>query len=492
MKYMTLKTVSFTLTALLFFQGSSTVQLFAQSASPISKSAAEKIQQVETGLVPWAMNQDSRSYTIAERMAKYNVNGLSIVVIKDYKIDWAKGYGWANAAEKKPVTTHTIFQTGSVSKSLNGVAILKLVQDKKLDLYADINDDLNTWKFPYDSLSKNKKISMANLLSHTGGVSVHGFYGYKKGEKVPSIYEILDGKKPANSEPVRSMYEPGIMAEYSGGGITISQLILMDITKKKYEDYLWMEVLKPMGMTQSFFNPIPAESKNSLLASGYLENGKEMVEGNYHIYPEQAAASLWSTPTDLAKYVIETQLSLNGKSNKVLSKESTKLRLTPYIDDESALGVFIEKKGQEKYFTHGGGTTGFIDEYIGSFENGNGVVVMTNSANPGIAREIFNSVSIAYGWKDFYQPSIKKTIRPTDEVMKKYLGTYMWYGKPVEIVNEQGELWLNAPVKSKLYFTSDVDFYMTEKAVDYKFSIDANGFVNGFTDTNGRKVEKTG
>lgn len=487
---MTLKTVSLTLTALLIFQGSMSSQLFAQSVPPISKALAAKIKQVENGLVPWAKPQDSRSYSLEERMAKYNVNGLSIVVIKNYKIDWAKGYGWANVAQKKPVTTSTIFQAGSVSKSLNGVAILKLVQDKKLDLYADINNDLSTWKFPYDSLSKNKKISMANLLSHTGGITVHGFYGYQKGEEIPTIYEILDGKKPANSAPVRSMYEPGKMAEYSGGGITISQLILTDLTKKKYEDYLWAEILKPMGMTQSFFNSSPPESRKNLLASGYLLNGKEMVEGNYHIYPEQAAASLWSTPTDLAKYVIETQLSLIGKSNKILSQESTKLRLTPYIDDESALGVFIEKKGTEKYFSHSGGTTGFIDEYIGSFENGNGVVVMTNSANPGIIREIFNSVSIAYGWKDFYQPSLKKTISLTNAAMEKYLGSYMWYGKPVSITKEQNELWLNAPVRSKLYFTSEVDFYMNEKAVDYKFSVDANGIVNGFTDANGRKVEK--
>ncbi|QNK64093.1 beta-lactamase family protein [Pedobacter sp. PAMC26386] len=484
------KILPFILTALLFFQNSISSKLFAQSEHPSSKKLEDKIKQVENNLVPWARNQDIIKYSIQDRMAMYNINGLSIVVIKNYKIEWAKGYGWANVEKKQPVTAKTLFQAGSISKSLNGVGILKLFQDKKIDLNVDINNYLITWKFPYDSLSKNKKITIANLLSHTAGLSGHGFGGYTKGKKIPSIYDILDGTKPANSEAVRSIYEPGKIAEYSGGGITISQLIVTDITKRKYEDYMWSQVLKPMGMTQSFFNQPPPESKERLLASGYLFDGKEMVEGNYNIYPEKAAAGLWSNPTDLGKYVIETQLSLNGKSNKVLSQEITKLRLTPYVDDESALGVFIKQRGDEKYFTHSGGTKGFICEYIGSFENGNGVVIMTNSGNPGISGEIFNSVSIVYDWKGFYKPTIKKTISLPDTVMQKYIGEYMWYGKPVSIVKEQNELWLNAPVKSKLFFTSDRDFYFNEKEMDYKFTSDLNGLINGFTDTNNRKVEK--
>lgn len=286
------------------------------------------------------------------------------------------------------------------------------------------------------------------------------------------------------------MYEPGKIAEYSGGGITISQLITTDITKQKYEDYMWKEVLNPMGMTQSFFNQPSTKNKKSLLASGYSFSGKDMVEGNYHIYPEMAAAGLWTNPTDLAKYVIETQLSLNGKSKKVLSQKMTQLRLTPYIDDESALGVFIEQKGNEKYFTHTGGTEGFICGYIGSFENGNGIVVMTNSANTGVIAEIINSVSIVYDWKDFYKPILKQTMVLPDNVLQKYLGEYLYYGKPISITKKQNELWLDAPVKSKLYFTSDSDFYIIEKEIDYKFTVDSNGFVNGFVDTNGRKATK--
>lgn len=444
----------------------------------------------EHSLATWATDQENRRYSLKERMEKYNVNGLSIVVIKDYKIAWAKGYGWADVAQKKPISTKTLFQAGSISKSLNGVGILKLVQNGKLDLYKDINDYLISWKFPYDSLSKGKKITTANLLSHTAGLSGHGFGGYMKGEAIPSIYQILDGKKPANSEAVRSMYEPGKTAEYSGGGITISQLMLTDITGKKYEDYMLEQVLQPLGMTESFFSQ-PAPNKKNLLASGYYPDGKKANEGGYNLYPEMAAASLWTNPTDLAKYIIETQLSLKGKSAKVLSQKMTMLRLNPYIDNESALGVFIKQKGNEKYFTHSGGTKGFISEYIGSFENGNGVVVMTNGANPGIAKEIFNSVALVYNWKDFYKPEITKTISLPLSLMQKYVGNYQWQGKPVAISIENGQLWLNAAVRSRLYFTSNSEFYLAERESHFKFSTATNDLVDGFVDTDdNRKIEK--
>jgi CubicO group peptidase (beta-lactamase class C family) len=174
---------------------------------------------------------------------------LSVAVIQNYKMVWAKAYGWADDSLKVPATMQTLFQAASISKSLNGVGVLKLVQDKKIDLYADINDYLTSWEFPYDSLSKGKKISMINLLSHTAGLTVHGFDGYSPGEPLPTIEEILDGKKPANSDPVRSMNAPGLKSEYSGGGTVITQLIVMDVTHAAYDQYMYDNVLKPLGMT---------------------------------------------------------------------------------------------------------------------------------------------------------------------------------------------------------------------------------------------------
>ena len=188
------------------------IPFFVQAQQPTySKDIEAKIKQVETNLSCWLQIQDSMNeWTLQERMAYYKLRGLSIAVIHNYKIEWARGYGLADTATKKPVTTQTLFQAGSISKSLNGVGVLKLVQDKKIDLYADINTYLRSWKFPYDSLSKGKKISTANLLSHTAGLTVHGFPGYANGDTIPSLPEVLDGKSPANTGAVRSQFEPAL------------------------------------------------------------------------------------------------------------------------------------------------------------------------------------------------------------------------------------------------------------------------------------------
>jgi CubicO group peptidase (beta-lactamase class C family) len=400
---------------------------YSQPSGQYSPEVQARIKQVEQGLSGRFVIKDLPKHTIKERMAFYHVNGMSIAVIHDYHVEWAKGYGWADSADQRPVTTQTLFQAASISKSLNAVGVLKLAQDGKLNLYSDINNYLTGWKFPYDSLSKGKKITIANLLSHTGGLSVHGFPGYAKGDSLPTLEQVLDGRRPANTGPVRSMYEPGVKSEYSGGGTTISQLIVMDVTHEPYSTYMWDNVLKPLGMSSSFYTqPAPAD-KRSLLATAYRSDGKA-VEGKYHIYPEEAPAGLWTNPTDLGAYIIETQNALAGRSAKALTQEYTKLRLTPYIDSTAALGVFINKIGGATYFQHGGANEGFRSQYYGTADGGNGVVVMVNSDNGAILKEVINGVATAYDWKGFYEPEVKILDPLKAEQLQLYEGRYKYRG----------------------------------------------------------------
>ncbi len=459
-----------------------------------NEEVENKIKEVENNLRGWVQIEgDTNGWTLKDRMGKYNIRGLSIAVIRNYKIEWARGYGIMDTATKAPVTTETLFQAGSISKSLNAVGVLKLAQDKKIDPFVDINNYLKTWKFPYDTVSKGKKITIANLLSHTAGLSIHGFPGYDRNDTIPSITDILDGKPPANTKAVRSEFEPGLRYQYSGGGTTISQLILTDITGQHYDTYMMNEVLAPLGMTMSSYTQPPSKDKEKFLAAAYYEDGKE-VQGKYHVYPEQAAAGLWTNPTDIAKYIIETQLSLQGKSNKVLSQEVTMLRLTPYIDSNAALGVFIETKGGQKYFGHNGQDEGFVSSYKGSLENGNGVVVMVNSNNSNILQEIVNSVATVYGWKDFYKPAIKKTVPVADSVFAKYIGTYFIGRDTMKIFREGNADYMSfAPEeKYKLYFTSADEFFSREIPLDLKFEKDETGKITGFyfTDDGKKQVVK--
>lgn len=432
-------------------------------SQPLSypKEVEERIKQVEENLSGWIQTQDPEKWTLKERMEFHNVPGLSMAVIHNYRIDWVKCYGFADIGKQQPVTPQTLFQAASLSKSVNAAGLLKLAEEKKLDLYADINEYLISWKFPYDSLSKNKKISLANLLSHTAGLTVHGFPGYKRTDSIPTIYQVLNGIKPANTKAVRSQFEAGLRSQYSGGGTVISQLILQDLTGQAYGDYLYNKVLKPMGMVSSSYTQPPTADKQAVLATAYYADGRE-VEGGYHVYPEQAPAGLWTNPTDMARFIIETQLSYQGRSNKVLSQQSTKLMLTPYIDQSAALGVFINTMGADKYFQHGGANEGFRCQYYGSLENGNGVVVMVNSDNGAILSELVNSVAIVYQWKDFYKPLIKKTITVADEILESYTGEYEFIPQFIIIVtkeNNQLKAWATGEGKFDIFPESQNKFF---------------------------------
>jgi CubicO group peptidase (beta-lactamase class C family) len=470
---------------------SALVSLNAQSKK-YPADIEEKIRLVENTLAGWVQTGNNDTWNLAERMKTYNIKGVSIAVIHNYQIEWARGYGLADVSENRPVTETTLFQAASISKSLNSVGVLKLVQEKKLDLNTDINKYLFTWKFPYDTVSHNKIITLTNLLSHTAGLTVHGFPGYAKGETIPSLPEIFNGQKPANTEAIRSSTEPEKRLIYSGGGTTITQMIVMDITKEPYDIYMQKNVLDPLGMNASSYKQPPSADKEKLLSTGYKPDGSE-VPGKYHIYPEQAAAGLWTNPTDLCRYIIETQLSWQGKSSKVLTPEMTRLRLTPVLED-AALGTFVNSRGTGslKYFNHNGGNEGFSCTSIGCRDNGEGVVIMTNSDNGSpLCEEIANSVATVYKWKDYYLPEIKKVIDIDESVAIKYPGKYDADGMKITIKMSDNGLLLNAigDYFWQVYFTSDSDFFLREYRGSLRFKTDADKKVTGFV-LNGRIAKK--
>lgn len=458
-------------------------QLSAQTN--YSPETLERIKEIENNVTgPFILND--RPNTIAERMAGYKVKGMSIAVIQDYKIVWAKGYGWADEAEKRPVTTQTLFEPGSISKSLNAVGILKLAQDKKVDLYTDVNTYLTSWKFPYDSLSKGKKITLAQILSHTAGLSTYGFPGQSAKGEVPTVLQVLDGKPPAVTPAVRSMFEPGLKFEYSGGGITISQLLLTDVTGKTYDTWMYDNVLKPIGMPHSFYGP-PAKDKKYLCASGYYNDGTP-VANKYRIYPEQAAAGLWTTPSELCNYVIDMQLAYKGNASKVLTPDMVKLHLTPNNTDMTAMGTFIEDHDGTRYFKHDASNDGFCGLYYGSLEEGCGVVIFANTGDGRILYDVANSVAKAYNWKNFYREPTKlvtgKVVDVADSVLKNYEGIYL-YDKTWAAIgkrNNEHHFYTNG-MYVKMYYTTPVSFFNEEFTAIKKMVKDAHGNVTGYART---------
>lgn len=358
-----------------------------------------------------------------------------------------------------------------------------------MDLFKDVNSYLTSWKFPYDSISKGKKITLAQLLSHSAGLNVHGFgyTSYARGDTLPTVVEILNGKKPSSTEAVRSLFEPGWKYKYSGGGTMISQLVMMDVTKQPYDSYMGQNVLLPLGMKQSFFTQPPPIDKGKDLATGYtqINNGKE-VKGKYPITPQQAAAGLWTTPTDLANMIINIQESLEGKSTSLLNKNTAELMLTPYNDELAAFGFFIENKNGVDYFQHGAGNPGFAGWYYASKEKGRGVVICMNSDNHAeIFDEIIKAVAASYKWDGFTKPEKpveRDAIALSDELASEYTGAYQLDNSMIIVQRKQNALWFNFQERSwKMFFTSDSSFFNLESKSEKSFYRGHNNKVMGLT-----------
>ena len=194
-------------------------------------------------------------------------------------------------------------------------------------------------------------------MTHTAGMTVHGFPGYAAGAPVPTLVQVLNGEKPANTPAIRIDTPPGIKWRYSGGGITIMQQLMIDVSHEPFPKLLHDSALAPIGMTHSTYEqPLPT-ALQSTAATPYDGHDKP-VTGGAHTYPEMAAAGLWTTPSDLGRFIIENQRSLHGDANHVLSQAMTREMMTPG-KGSWGLGIEIGGSPSNPYFDHGGDDAGF-------------------------------------------------------------------------------------------------------------------------------------
>jgi len=423
------------------------------SYSQTNTTIDQRIEQVENSLAPLVLRKDQSLWKLKDRMHKYNTKGLSIAVIHDYIIEWAKGYGETGNPIKPDITEQTVFQAASMSKFVNAVAMMRLKELNKIDLDKDINQYLTSWKFPYNIDFGEEPITLRQLLNHTAGLSVHGFRGYWNSEHLPSIVQILNGIKPSNSEKVVQILPANSEFKYSGGGVTISQLIISDNSKVAYERFVNENVFTPLGMDQSFYS-IELDKYPEELAFAHSERGK-LLSNNYNIYPESAAAGLWTTPTDLGRLIIDFQMCLSSGNGKILAKDSATEIIEPTLEGSiSALGLFREIKNETLYLQHSGANRGFRGKFIFSADNGNGVVVMSNGTNTEIIEEIIRSVGLVYEWPGFETLTVSTTVELNDIDLRKYAGTYIKGNRAIEVRLKRNKLLLEEKGKWKSNLTS--------------------------------------
>jgi len=368
-----------------------------------AQEPAAIIKTIEAPQTPDHQGLDA--LTLQQLMERFRVPGVSVAVIKDFEIHWAQGWGLADVEAKTPVTTETMFQAASISKPVAAMASLRAVQEGRFKLDQDINTILKSWKLPVGDYTKARPVTPRMLMSHTSGTDDgFGFPGYHPSASMPTVAQILDGLPPSNVGAVRLGRPPLTGFKYSGGAVTIQQLALTDVMGKPFPEIMRDWVLTPIGMTNSTFEqPVPADREKQL-ARAHSGAGKPM-NAKWHIYPEVAAAGLWTTPTDLARFAIEVQKTLAGKSSRVLSQATMQEMVTPVGVGPFAVGFTIEKRGEGWYFSHGGGNWGFRCDLIAHRVKGYGLAIMTNSDSGGaILQELRDRIVRAYNWDILDKP----------------------------------------------------------------------------------------
>jgi CubicO group peptidase (beta-lactamase class C family) len=382
------------------------------------------IARIENGLLPAVVikGEPPKPMTISEQMAVLKVPGVSIAFFDHGQVIWTRTYGFADLLSKKPVNTDTLFQAASISKPVTALAALRLVQEGKLSLDEDVNVKLKTWKVPENAFTEKEKVTLRRILSHSAGLTVHGFPGYASDETVPTLLQILNGEKPANTAPIRVDVVPGTLWRYSGGGFVVLQTLMSDVTGKPFPQLMKELVLDPLGMTHSTFDqPLPKVLWPTA-ATPYRANG-DPVKGGWHIYPEMAPAGLWTTPSDLARLAIEVQSEYAGKSAKILNQSMAKQMLTHQMGDWG-LGFGLESPGQPLRFDHSGGNEGFRCDLEAYTDSGQGLVIMTNSDSGGaLYTEIIRAVATEYDWPDFH-PAEHALLKANPSSFQMYAGTY--------------------------------------------------------------------
>ena len=441
-----------------------TISLGVLTAQP-PVELEKRIRHIQDAILPVVLTKGEPPATtkLADRMAALHVPGVSIAVIHDGKIEWARGFGVTRVGGPS-VTPDTLFQAASISKPVTAMAVLHLVESGKLDLDKDVNQYLKTWKVPPNTFTATTKVTLRELLTHTAGMTVHGFPGYASGSALPTLVQVLNGEKPANTPAILVDTTPGATWRYSGGGFVVTQLLLEDATGQAFPTLMHDIVLGPIGMTRSTYEqPLP-QNRMADAAMPYWHDG-EAVPGGSHVYPEMAPAGLWTTPSDLARYAIAIQKALTGKSNGVLSPVMVREMLKPG-KNHWGLGIETGGSAERPYFTHGGANAGFQCDLV-AYDNGDGAVIMTNSDRGGqLADEIVRTIAYEYKWPDF-APHERKEITISADILASYAGIYaMAPGVNMTITVADGQLMSQMSGQGKVPLFAESETMFFPKIVD--------------------------
>lgn len=431
-------------------------------------------------------------WTLAERMALHKVPGLSVAIIDDGRVVEAAGFGLADVSTGAAVMPETLFQACSMSKPVAALAVMRAVERGQLSLDGPVNTYLRSWTLPSSDAFDAGAVTLGRLLDHTAGTSVPGFGGYPAGTAIPTTVQVLEGAPPANSEPVRITAPPGGQERYSGGGTTIAQLVLEELWDLPAPEIYRREVLEPLGMAASTFaQPLPAALAAGA-ASGHDDTGAP-VPGRCHVYPEYAAAGLWTTAADYARFLIAIQEALAGRPGAILSRAAARRFVTPQPGSTHGAGPEVSGAGERMMFGHSGGNRGFRCDSRAYGTGGKGAVVLVNgegarNAGWALTRELMTVIARVYDWPGFARAP-RAPVRLSQAELAALCGRYALGEMVVTVDVADGELISTSSFAGarRLLALSPTQFFATDSAYDLSFDV-ADGIGRAFVIQDGASI----
>lgn len=298
------------------------------------------------------------------------------------------------------VTEDSLFQAASISKSVAALTALHLLAQQKYKLDMPVNDYLKRWKIPENAFTHQHPVTPRQLMNMTSGLSVSGFLGYAQHKPLPHLIELLEGKPPANNAAVRVFFQPGSRYFYSGGSTQVLQVLIEDLSRQAFSNYATQQILAPLKMQHSTYQFPLQHRKHAVPAFDW--GGKPIAQG-WRNYAIPAAGGLWSTPTDLAKFIIGISQAYRGKESNIISQPIAQSMLTRGEHTSFGLGVIVNGNHHTLNFRKSGHNRGYISQVIMFPNAGKGLAIMTNAeSGMELIHYIIPFIARHYQWPCFF------------------------------------------------------------------------------------------
>jgi CubicO group peptidase (beta-lactamase class C family) len=372
------------------------VPLQSLAAQTRDSSVAARVARIEQALEVVETDGTRRVAALRERMQAAATPAVSVAVLRNGQISWARAWGTLEAGGTQLADTGTVFQAASMSKPIAAIVALSLVDAGRLTLDGDITalvkDDWHA-RGP-DSVA----VTLRRLLNHTAEISPRGFLGYAADRTLPTTSQILSGTPPATSRRVVVDSAYANRFRYSGGGYTVVQLLVERSTGRSLAAEAEQRLFRPLGLTRTtFLQPLPDSWTNNA-ARSHRPDGS-MMPHRWNSYPELAAAGLWTTPSDYARLLLAMRAAWHGEPGALLSRALAHEALTPGVGSWG-LGFGARADGDDIQYQHGGSNIGYKSVAVAWVGRGDGVVVMTNGERGGqLRRELVRAIFTEYGWR---------------------------------------------------------------------------------------------